>query len=162
MRTVVFHLYYKHIVTKMEGGCSLDAYGERVQGLPPKVSYHQKESKLPPDFPELLEEATALRRECPSHSVNDIIRILELEEKVTPGILCRSTLQRHMQARGHPFRTGHGMSGSKIRYFSLSVVLYAAFTDYTNVERRNKELDQKKIGSFSKCSAKKKGLPRSS
>ena len=94
----------------------------------------------------------------PSHSVNDIIRILELEEKVTPGILCRSTLQRHMQARGHPFRTGHGMSGSKIRYFSLSVVLYAAFTDYTNVERRNKELDQKKIGSFSKCSAKKKGF----
>ena len=64
MRTVVFHLYYKHIVTKMEGVCSLDAYGERVQGLPPKVSYHQKESKLPPDFPELLEEATALRREC--------------------------------------------------------------------------------------------------
>ena len=57
----------------------LDAYHqEGFQGLKPKVSYHQKESKLPPDFPELLEEAVTLRRECPSRSVNDIIRILEI------------------------------------------------------------------------------------
>lgn len=80
----------------------LDAYlADGFQGLKPKTSYQQKESKLPPDFPELLEEAIALRRECPSRSINDIIRILELEEKVQPGVLCRSTLQRHMQARGY-------------------------------------------------------------
>lgn len=80
----------------------LDAYHqEGFQGLKPKVSYHQKESKLPPDFPELLEEAVTLRRECPSRSVNDIIRILELEDRVAPGTLCRSTLQRHMQAKGY-------------------------------------------------------------
>jgi transposase InsO family protein len=79
----------------------LDAYrSEGFQGLKPKVSYHQKESRLPPDFPELLEEAIVLRRECPSRSILDIIRILELEERVRPGVLCRSTLQRHMQARG--------------------------------------------------------------
>lgn len=83
----------------------LDAYlAEGFQGLKPKISYHQKESKLPPDFPELLEEAISLRRECPSRSVNDIIRILELEERVPPGVLCRSTLQRHMQARGYGSR----------------------------------------------------------
>lgn len=57
-----------------------------------------------------------------------------------------------------PFRAGHSMSGSKIRYFSLSVVLYAAFPDYTNVERRKKELDQKKIGRFFKMLRKEKGL----
>lgn len=83
----------------------LDAYlTEGFAGLKPKTSYHQKESKLPPDFPELLEEAIVLRRECPNRSVNDIIRILELEERVEPGILSRSTLQRHMQAKGYGTR----------------------------------------------------------
>jgi len=80
----------------------LDAYLTKgFNGLKPKVSYHQKESKLPEDFPQLLEEAIILRRECPTRSVNDIIRILELEDRVAPGLLCRSTLQRHMQAKGY-------------------------------------------------------------
>lgn len=80
----------------------LDAYlAEGFNGLKPKVSYHQKESRLPEDFPQLLEEAIILRRECPTRSVNDIIRILELEDRVEPGVLCRSTLQRHMQAKGY-------------------------------------------------------------
>lgn len=79
----------------------LSAYQqEGFQGLKPKTSYHHKESKLPSDFPELLEEAIQLRRECSTRSINDIIRILELEDRVEPGTLCRSTLQRHMQARG--------------------------------------------------------------
>lgn len=80
----------------------LSAYqAEGFEGLKPKVSYHQKESRLPEDFPQLLEEAIILRRECPSRSVNDIIRILELEDRVEPGSLSRSTLQRHMQGRGY-------------------------------------------------------------
>lgn len=83
----------------------LSAYlSEGFPGLKPKISYHHRESKLPPDFPELLEEAIVLRRECPSRSVNDIIRILELEERVAPGVLSRSTLQRHMQAKGYGTR----------------------------------------------------------
>lgn len=83
----------------------LSAYlSEGFTGLKPKVSYHQKESRLPADFPELLEEAIVLRRECPSRSINDIIRILELEERVAPGVLSRSTLQRHMQAKGYGTR----------------------------------------------------------
>lgn len=41
----------------------LSAYlSEGFTGLKPKVSYHQKESRLPEDFPELLEEAIVLRR----------------------------------------------------------------------------------------------------
>lgn len=77
---------------------------EGFVGLKPKTTYHQEESKLPPDFPGLLEEAIILRRECPTRSVNDIIRILELEDRVAPGVLCRSTLQRHMQAKGYGTR----------------------------------------------------------
>lgn len=80
----------------------LEAYQqEGFNGLKPKLSYQRKESRLPEDFPELLEEAIILRRECPSRSINDIIRILELEGRVAPGILCRSTLQRHMCKRGY-------------------------------------------------------------
>jgi len=83
-------------------GRYLDAYlAEGFSGLKPKVSYHQKESRLPENFPELLEEAIILRRESPTRSIKDIIRILELEDRVEPGVLCRSTLQRHMQKKGY-------------------------------------------------------------
>jgi transposase InsO family protein len=69
-------------------------------GLKPKRGYKRKNSTLPKDFPTLVEEAIILRRECPTRSVQDIIRILEFEGLVAPGILQRSTLQRHLQAKG--------------------------------------------------------------
>lgn len=50
--------------------------------------------------PELLEQAIVLRREVPSRSVRQIIRILEMEERVTFSTLKRSTLQRAMSDRG--------------------------------------------------------------
>ena len=51
--------------------------------------------------PELLEEAICLRRELPSRSVPSIIRILELEGKVEPGFLKRTTLQDAFMRAGY-------------------------------------------------------------
>ena len=50
---------------------------------------------------ELLAEAIRLRREVPSRSVPTIIQILELEGKVTPGTLKRTTLQRALAGAGY-------------------------------------------------------------
>ena len=69
-------------------------------GLKPKTGYKRSSNKLPDNFPEVVEHAVILRRECPTRSVSDIIRILELEELVTPGVISRSTLQRHLQSKG--------------------------------------------------------------
>ena len=55
---------------------------------------------LPDNFQTLLDEAIQLRREVPSRSVKKIIDILELEGKVAPGVLKRSTLQRHLANAG--------------------------------------------------------------
>ena len=79
----------------------LDAYrADGFSGLKPKTGYKRPSSTLPKHFDELLEQAIILRRELPSRSVSDIIRILELEEMVKPGELSRSTLQRHLQSAG--------------------------------------------------------------
>lgn len=78
-----------------------EAYlSDGFSGLKPKTGYKRPSSTLPKHFDELLEQAIILRRELPSRSVSDIIRILELEEMVKPGELSRSTLQRHLQSAG--------------------------------------------------------------
>ena len=63
-----------------------------IPPLPP-----EKECAITPD---ILAEAIALRKEVPGRSVNDIINILELERRIEPGIVARSSLQRHMQNAG--------------------------------------------------------------
>ena len=73
---------------------------EGFDGLKPKATYKRKETKLPEGFEAILDDAIVLRRECPTRSVQDIIRILELEGLISPGELSRSTLQRHLQASG--------------------------------------------------------------
>lgn len=50
--------------------------------------------------PGILEQAIILRREAPSRSILQIIRILESEELISPGQIKRSTLQRAMAERG--------------------------------------------------------------
>jgi hypothetical protein len=45
----------------------------------PKQITSREHSLLPENFPEIVDTAVELRRECPSRSVNDIIRIMELE-----------------------------------------------------------------------------------
>ena len=49
----------------------------------------------------IVDEAILLRREQPSRSVPSIIRVLELEGKVKPGELKRTTLQDAMSRRGY-------------------------------------------------------------
>ena len=65
-------------------------------GLKPAEKAGGQSSKLPDNFPELLREAIQLKREVTTRSVNQIIFILEGEGKAEPGVLKRSTLQRHL------------------------------------------------------------------
>ena len=69
-------------------------------GLKPKDISGRENHLLPDNFPEIVDTAIQLRRECPQRSVNDIIRILELEQVVTKGSVSRSTLQRHLHSKG--------------------------------------------------------------
>lgn len=66
-------------------------------GLIPKPRVHGPSGVLPP---EIVEEAIRLRREVPSRSVAEIIRILEWEKIILPGTVKRSTLQEKLQERG--------------------------------------------------------------
>ena len=65
-------------------------------GLKPAEKTGGQLSKLPDNFPELLQEAIQLKREVTTRSVNQIIFILEGEGKAEPGVLKRSTLQRYL------------------------------------------------------------------
>ena len=60
----------------------------------------RRSQQLPENFEELLSEAIQLRREVPQRSVKQIITILELEQRVSPGVLKRSTLERHLHQAG--------------------------------------------------------------
>ena len=71
------------------------------EGLKPQPSGGHGPNNLPENFGELLAEAILLKREVPSRSVNQIILILEIEGKVAPGTLHRSTLQRHLYNAGY-------------------------------------------------------------
>ena len=69
-------------------------------GLKPMNRAMRRSQNLPDNFEELLAEAIQLKREVPSRSVTQIILILEMEERVQPGVLKRSTLQRHLYNAG--------------------------------------------------------------
>jgi transposase InsO family protein len=71
------------------------------EALKPKQGWERPDSKLGEGFNAIVEAAIGLRRESPSRSVADIIKILELEGAVAPGEVARSTLQRHLAARGY-------------------------------------------------------------
>ena len=78
------------------------AYREsRFQGLKPQSRKKHRIQNLPENFDELLQEAIQLRREVPERSVEQIILILELENRVAPGALKRSTLERHLYRAGY-------------------------------------------------------------
>jgi len=80
------------------------------EGLKPQNSGRSGNSMIPED---ILQEAVSLRREVPKRSINEIIRILEWEEKVKPGTLKRSTLQDQLSYRGY--------SSRKMRTYASSV-----------------------------------------
>ncbi|TFJ90635.1 DDE-type integrase/transposase/recombinase [Lentibacillus salicampi] len=68
------------------------------EALKPKARV--KQGSLKAIDPAVLECAIALRKELPSRSVEQIIRILELEEKVPRGKLKQRTLSRYFQEQG--------------------------------------------------------------
>lgn len=70
------------------------------EGLKPKAREPHNLKGLPDNYDHLLTEAIQLRREVPNRSVEKIITILELEGQVPPGVLKRSTLQRHLYKAG--------------------------------------------------------------
>jgi transposase InsO family protein len=69
-------------------------------GLKPASGYTRPDARLPEDFSKVVAAAIELRRESPARSVNDIIKILEMEEAIAPGTVARSTLQRKLQEEG--------------------------------------------------------------
>ena len=78
-----------------------DAYRSNgFEGLKPRDRSAANRGTLPENFDELLQEAIQLRREVPSRSVEKIITILEMEGRVSPGVLKRPTLQRHLYSEG--------------------------------------------------------------
>jgi len=68
--------------------------------LKPKKKDKRQSPRLPENFEELLQEAILLKREVPSRSVNQIILILEMEDRVSPGVLSRPTMQRYLYNAG--------------------------------------------------------------
>jgi transposase InsO family protein len=71
------------------------------EALKPKQGWERPDTSLGENFGSIVDAATELRRESPSRSVADIIKILELEGAISPGEVARSTLQRHLTARGY-------------------------------------------------------------
>lgn len=78
------------------------AFAEKqFAGLRPADREKHRSQKLPENFEFLLEQAIQLRKEVPERSVAQIIYILEAEGLVAPGILKRSTLERHIYRAGY-------------------------------------------------------------
>ena len=76
-------------------------YSGGFNALKPKQGWSRTDSSLGESFTQVVEAAIELRRESPSRSVADIIKILELEGAIQEGTVARSTLQRHLAARGY-------------------------------------------------------------
>lgn len=77
------------------------AYRENgFAGLKPVAGKRRLSSKLPENYPEILEQAIQLKKEVPQRSVEQIIFILEQENWAVPGTLKRSTLARYLYRAG--------------------------------------------------------------
>ena len=82
------------------------AFAEKqFAGLKPADREKHRSQNLPENFEFLLEQAIQLRKEVPERSVAKIIYILEAEGLVTPEILKRSTLERHIYRDGYGQKT---------------------------------------------------------
>jgi transposase InsO family protein len=86
----------------------LNRYGQKgYDGLKYREGNVQT-SRIIPDS--LVDEAIILRREVPTRSIAQIIEILELEGKVTPGFIKRSTLQDRLREKGY--------SSTQMKYYA--------------------------------------------
>lgn len=70
-------------------------------GLKPMNREQRRSGKLPDHFDDLLAEAIQLKKEVPKRSVEQLILILELEGRVAPGVLKRSTMERYLYKAGY-------------------------------------------------------------
>lgn len=70
-------------------------------GLKPLSKGSRTSPDLPDNFDDLIAEAIQLKREVPLRSVSQIIYILEGEGRVAPGVLKRSTVQKHLYDAGY-------------------------------------------------------------
>jgi len=86
-QALLHHISYRSISRYYENYLKED-----FEGLKPKTPERKTATVLPDNYNLLVEQAVLLRRECPTRSVQDLIRILELEGRVKPGKLKRSTL----------------------------------------------------------------------
>ncbi len=73
----------------------------QFSGLKPATRTKHRSQKLPENFEQILEQAIQLRKEVPERSIAQIIYILEMEGYAAPGILKRSTLERHIYRAGY-------------------------------------------------------------
>lgn len=69
-------------------------------GLKPVACERSLSKKLPSNYLEIVEQAIQLKREVPKRSVEQIIFILEEENRAAPGVLKRSTLERYLYRAG--------------------------------------------------------------
>lgn len=98
-QALLHHISYRSISRYYENYLKED-----FEGLKPKTPVRKTATVLPDNYDLLVEQAVLLRRECPTRSVQDLIRILELEGRVKPGKLKRSTLQHALQKNGYGAR----------------------------------------------------------
>lgn len=69
-------------------------------GLKPAAGQRRLSQKLPDNYPAILQQAIQLKKEVPKRSIKQIIFILEQEGWAAPGVLKRSTLERHLHRAG--------------------------------------------------------------
>ena len=86
-------------------------------GLKPMNREMRRSPSLPENFDELVSEAIQLKREVPSRSISQIILILEMEGRVAPGALKRSTLQRHVYDAGFGKKQMKKIYGGRKKFF---------------------------------------------
>lgn len=69
-------------------------------GLRPLNRQMRRSSRLPENYEEIVAKAIQLKKEVTKRSVRQIIKILEIEGVISPGVLKISTLQRHLYKAG--------------------------------------------------------------
>lgn len=89
------------------------------EGLKPQL--RKKGGSLQNQNPEVLSRAIELRKELPSRSVEQVIRILELEKVVSMGILKPRTLSRYFQEKGWSKKDIYRAVKKEFRHFEHDV-----------------------------------------
>ncbi len=102
-RALIKEIAEKSNISIRSIGRYLDAYkASGFAALAPKEKSRDNfRCTLPNNWTDIVNEAILLRRELPSRSVPQIIKILEMEQFAQPGEIKRSTLQRYIQEQGY-------------------------------------------------------------